>query len=147
MGVLVEIDRAIVEIKKEPLKKIVWERVFDKYPPAFINNCERAIDATKAMVGDWLRHGMLSGSSDPDTAVAQAVKQLMDYGGTSAHAHHFLIDKCISIGLKITDFDKDPELQDAIVSVHHAFMATFARDKAIKIVENSPGNVWAVLAN
>src|SRR4051794_25183644 len=36
MGVLAEVDRAIKEMKVEPLKQIVWQQVFAKYPPAFI---------------------------------------------------------------------------------------------------------------
>lgn len=146
MGVLAEIDRAIEEIKTEPLKQILWTQVFSKYPPAFISNCERAIAATKTMVADWLQKGMLSDAANPRDAADAAVKHLMDYGGTSAHAHHFLIDKCKAIGLKILALESDEELQDAVLSVHHAFMATFGREKVIKIVENSIGNIWAVSA-
>ena len=144
MGVLAEIDRALDEIRKDSLKQILWQQVFSKYPPAFILNCERAIAATRAMVTDWLKDGMLSAEDNPQAAAERAVAHLMDYDGTSAHSHHFLIDKCKATGLKITELEADQQLQERVLSVHHTFMATFGRQNTIKIIENSAGNIWAV---
>lgn len=144
MGVLEEVDRAIQEIKQEPAKQIIWQQVFAKYPPAFIRNCERAIDATRTMVNDWLQAGMLSSATDPAKAASEAVKQLMDYGGTSAHHHHFLTDKCQQIGLNIIEIETDQDFQEDVLSVHHSFMASFSRMSAIKIIHNSNGGIWAV---
>src|SRR5690606_2740260 len=59
MGVLAEIDRAIVEMKKEPLKQVLWQQVFSKYPPAFILDCERAVEGIKQIVSSWLASNML----------------------------------------------------------------------------------------
>ncbi len=144
MGVLAEVDRAIKEIKAEPLKQIVWQQVFNKYPPAFISNCERAVAVTKSMVGNWLELGMLRGDADPSAAAAEVVRQLTDYDGTSAHNHHFLIDKCKGIGLKIIDIEHDQDLQEDILSVHHGFTATFVHTPLIKVIQNSNGSCWGV---
>jgi hypothetical protein len=138
------VDRAIQEIKKEPLKQFIWQQVFAKYPPAFILNCERAVNGAKAMTKQWLKDGMLSGVPDAEKAAEDAITQLMDYGGTSGHNHHFLLDNCKAIGLKIEELEADQNLQEAVLSVHHSFMATFSRQNAIKIVENSSGATWAV---
>lgn len=144
MGVLAEVDRAIEEMKKEPLKQIVWQQVFNKYPPAFILNCERAVSATRSMVKDWLQLGMLRGEGDPAQAALDVVQHLMDYGGTSAHNHHFLIDKCKGIGLKIVDIEDDQDFQEVVLSVHHSFVATFTHTPLIKVIENSNGSCWGV---
>lgn len=145
MGVTNEIERAIEEIKKEPEKRLLWQQVFAKYPPGFIGNCERSIDGARTMVGDWLKQGMLKNESDPEAATQEAVRQLMDYTNTSGHNHHFMIDKCRAIGLKVVALEADQELQELVLSVHHAFMATFARTTAIKII-NSPMQSWVVSA-
>jgi hypothetical protein len=144
MGVLAEVDRAIEEIKKEPLKQIIWQQVFNKYPPAFILDCERSVEGARQMVREWLRDGMMSGEPDPEKASKEAVSKLMDYGGTSGHNHHFLADKCREIGLRVTDIETSQPFQEAVLSVHHSFMATFARVPAIKILENSIGGNWTV---
>ncbi|WP_375593589.1 hypothetical protein ABWI00_16240 [Algihabitans albus] len=144
MGVLAEVDRAIKEIKNDQTKALLWQRVFDKYPPAFISNCERAIEQTRSMVADWLVRGMLSGREGALDSANKIVSQLMDYTGTSAHNHHFLSDKCKEIGLNIIDIEDDQDIQEYALSVHHSFMITFARSNVLKIIENSNGNVWSV---
>jgi ClpP class serine protease len=127
MGILAEVDRALVEIKKEPAKQFVWQQVFAKYPPAFILDCERLVDGSREMVTTWLKNNMLSGKADPDKAAKETVKKLMDYMGTSEHSHHFLIDRCREIGLNVTAIEDDQALQEDVLSVHHSFIATFSQ--------------------
>jgi len=146
MGVLAEIDRAIVEIKAEPLKAMLWQQVFGKYPPAFILDCERAVDGTRQIVVDWLAGNMLNSKSDPKAEAQAIVKKLMDYAGTTAHHHHFLVDDCSAIGLNVKKIEDDQALQEDVLSVHHAFSATFAKRSVIKLIQNAMGQVWSVNA-
>lgn len=143
MGVLGEVDRAIAEIKAEPLKQIVWQQVFAKYPPAFILDCERSVAGTRDMVGAWLAANMLAGEGAEGKA-AQVMQHLMDYNGTTEHSHHFLIDKCTALGLNVTAIEADQFLQEDILSVHHSYVATFARTGTIKLIENAIGANWIV---
>jgi ClpP class serine protease len=144
MGVLQEIDRAIEEIKKEPLKQLVWQQVFAKYPPAFIANCERARDVTRGFVKAWLEGGMLRDAENPSDAAERIMDSLMDLGKTSSHGYHFMIDDCKSIGLNVEELEADQDLQEAVLSVHHAFTVSFSKTPAIKIIQNSLGSVWSV---
>ena len=146
MGVLAEVDRAIEEIRKEPLKQLVWQQVFQKYPPAFIMDCERQVEGTKEMVSAWLRENMLAGSEDPATAANAVVEQLMNYKGQTEHSQHYLVAKCKEIGLNISDIEADQGVQEDILSVHHAFVASFARTGVIKFIENGAGGNWSVSA-
>lgn len=144
MGILAEVDRAIQEIKQEPLKQIIWQQVFAKYPPAFILNCERAVAGARAMVKEWLKNNMLRSSVDPEHCSEQTITNLMDYDRTSGHNHHFLLNKCKAMGLTIVELENNQRLQDAVLSVHHSFMAAFTRTNAIKLVENNQGSSWIV---
>lgn len=144
MGVLAEADRAIFEIKKEPLKQLIYQQIFAKYPPAFITDCERSIANTRTMVKDWLLHGMFEGQLDAEEQAQRCIDALMDYEGTSEHAHHFLIDKCAEMGLKVVPIESDQDLQEDVLSVHHSYIATFARTNALKIIENAQGSNWIV---
>lgn len=144
IGVINEIDRAIDEIKKEPLKQLVWQNVFAKYGPAFIASCERARDVTREIVKKWLAEGMMAGSADSEKKAEETLNFLMDVGNTTSHSHHFMIDDCRNFGLSVDEMEKDPELQEAVLSVHHAFSASFNRTKSLKIIQNSAGSIWQV---
>ncbi len=144
MGVLNDIERALKEIKKDPAKQFLWQLVFNKFPPAFISNCERAIDGSKKMVRTWLSENMFATDSDPVMAADKVVTALTNYLDTSEHGHHFMKDACKEIGLKIVDLEDNQELQERVLSVHHCYVASFARVKSIKIIENSVGSSWNV---
>lgn len=147
MGVLAEVDRAIEEIRDEPLKQILWQQVFAKYPPAFILDCERSLEGTREMVAAWLRGNMFSKHSEPATSATNTVNALMDYRGTTEHGHHFLSDKCREIGLNVLALEDDQSLQEDVLSVHHSFIATFAKTNALKLIQNGAGATWTIAAS
>ncbi|NPD19732.1 S49 family peptidase [Rhodophyticola sp. DY48A3-103] len=144
MGVLAEVERAIFEIKREPMKQLLYQQVFAKYPPAFILDCERSVEHSRAMVVSWLTTGMFKDEADPQKHAETAVAALMDYEGTAEHSHHFFIDQCLGMGLNVKALEDDQELQEEVLSVHHSFVATFARMSAIKIIQNANGGIWTV---
>lgn len=144
MGVIAEVKKAISEIKKEPAKQILYQQIFAKYPPAFLSDCERSIQHTKSMVRDWLSSGMLSDVGDPNSAAEKTVAALMDYEGTAEHSHHFFAEQCLEMGLSVELLEKDQDLQEDVLSVHHSFVATFARLPVIKIIQNAGEGIWTV---
>ncbi len=96
------------------------------------------------MVTAWLAANMLN--AEPEPQAKAIVDKLMDYNGTTEHGQHFLTAKCKEIGLNITDLEADQDLQDAVLSLHHAFVASFSRLASIKIIENNLGITWNVNA-
>ncbi len=146
LGVLHEIDRAIEEIKAEPAKQLVWQEVFRKFPPGFIANCERSQEGTKKMVADWLADNMLSDADDAQSKADAVVEQLTNFKDTTEHGHHFLYSKCKEIGLNVRALEDDQNLQELVLSVHHSYVASFARVRSIKFIENSLGASWNVSA-
>lgn len=146
LGVLEEIDKAISEIKKDPARQLFWQEIFRKYPPAFISNCERSVEGTRQMVRAWLAGNMLSDAKDPIVAAESVVDNLMNYKETTEHGHHFLKSKCIEFGLNVESLEADQKLQEAVLSVHHCYVASFARSRTVKFIENSIGASWNVAA-
>lgn len=146
LGVISEVERAIAEIKNEPLKQIMWQQIFSKYPPAFIQDCERSVSGSKSLVRAWLRENMFRDAQNRTQRAKSAVEALTNYKRTTEHGHHFMIDKCRSIGLEVEQLEDDQEMQECILSVHHSFMATFAGTDAIKIIENAKGQSWIIQA-
>ena len=88
---------------------------------------------------------MLKGQND--VSINKVVKELSDHAITKSHARHLSATKCQNIGLKIEMMESDQKLQDAILSIHHATMITFAQTQAIKIIENQNGQAYIKTTN
>ena len=67
------------------------------------------------------------------------LSEIGDHSTNKSHARHISISKCKDMGLEIIDMEEDNELQDLILTVHHAFMHTLNISSAAKIVENHTG--------
>ena len=138
-AVLDEFERAYHEIKADPDMVQVWQFVLQKYHPTFILQCEESIAWSKKIVSKWLETGMLFENKDKETKAKHIVKQLSDYRQTHSHGRHIGKDEAKKIGLVIRDLEDDNELQDLVLTVHHAFMHTFENSPCSKIVENHNG--------
>jgi hypothetical protein len=52
------------------------------------------------------------------------------------HDRHFSVEDCKKAGLVIEDLEKDQLIQDTVLSIHHTLMLSFARTRAIKVIDN-----------
>ena len=64
-GVIEEFKRATRDIKENPDTILVWQPILSKYPIAFIDRCEKAIEMVQQMVTSWLSTGMFEGEDHP----------------------------------------------------------------------------------
>lgn len=55
------------------------------------------------------------------------------------HSRHIHAEDCKKIGLNIRMLEDDADLQDAVLSAHHAFMITLSNTPAAKIIHNHMG--------
>jgi Serine dehydrogenase proteinase len=140
-GVLEEFDKAIAEVKKDPLSVPIWQTIIGKYHPTFLGECEKAIELADDIVYRWLMTGMFDSDPDADEKSKNIVLALNDHAGTKTHSRHLHIDDAVGFGLKVLQLEEDPELQDLVLTVHHAYMHTFANATAGKIIENHNGSV------
>lgn len=145
-GVLDEFNRAIEEVKKDPLSTPIWKTIIEKYHPTFLGECANAIDLADQIVFGWLTTGMFAGEADSDEKAQKVVFALNEHTDTKTHARHIHIDDVRALGLKVVQLEDDPELQDLVLTVHHAYMHTFANSKAGKIIENHTGSAIVQLA-
>ncbi|HPD13959.1 MAG TPA: S49 family peptidase [Planctomycetota bacterium] len=148
-GVLEEFERAREEIGKDPSKIPIWQPILAKYPPAFIGECEKAMKWAKEMVSDWLMGGMFSGRTTvKKRKMADGiVRDLTDHALSKSHARHLSYDRCKKIGLRVRRLEDNQELQDAVLSVHHACIHTLGATPAIKIIENHLGRAFIQIAH
>lgn len=138
-GVVEEFTRAYQEIKADPAKMAVWQPIINKYPPAFIGECEKAIQWSSEMVKEWLLTGMLHGQENAEKTADGILVELSNHALTKSHARHLSYTKCKQMGLDVLVMEDEPALQDAVLSVHHACIHTLSSTPAYKLIENHEG--------
>jgi len=145
-GVVEEFRRAFKEVKQDQAKALLWQPIIAKYPPAFIGECEKAIEWATEMVKEWLLTGMLEGKEGAAATADRIITELGNHALTKSHARHLSMAKCQQMGLDVIALEDDPTLQDAVLSVHHACIHTLAATGAYKIIENHEGIAYIQMA-
>jgi hypothetical protein len=138
-GIVEEFNRAHAEIKKDPTKAYVWQPILQKYTPALIGECEKAIQWSNEMTKEWLVTGMFSGEDEAASKADTVIAELADHALTKSHARHLSPRRCQDIGLHVKLLEDDQRLQESVLSVHHACVLTLSGTNAFKIIENHMG--------
>ena len=142
-GVVEEFEQAAKEIKEDSSRLGVWRPVIEKYSPTFIGECQKAIELSEELVGEWLKTGMFLHDDDADKKAAKVLEKLGSHKNTKTHNRHISATEAKRIGLKVTSLEKNQNLQDAVLGLHHCYMMTFSRAKVIKIFESSHGRSFS----
>ena len=148
--VVEEFERAKEEVSKDPASIPIWQPIIAKYNPTFIGECEKAIAWSNEMTKEWLKTGMFLKHDAPkekiDEIIDKIIEELGDHALTKSHARHLSAARCREMGLKVTELEKCQNLQDAVLSLHHACMLTFSQTQAIKMIENHKGVAFIKIA-
>ena len=142
IGVVQEFERAMKEVKEDPTKANIWRFIIGKYHPSFIGECENAIKWSRHIVTEWLESGMFSGTKNPKEQAQKVAQALQNRDETLTHSRHLGAEECQKIVLNVKKIEDDQNLQDVLLSIHHAFMITLAHTTAFKIVENHNGAAY-----
>lgn len=150
-GIKEEFERAYNEIQKkdgtvDQGKIAVWQPIIAKYPPAFVGECEKAITWSSEIVTEYLKKGMFKNDKEADSKVQRILNELGDHALTKSHSRHLSAQKCKDIGLKIIDLENDHNLQEKVLTVHHACIHTLASTGAFKLTENQEGVAFIQIA-
>ncbi|MFN0214518.1 MAG: SDH family Clp fold serine proteinase [Saprospiraceae bacterium] len=135
-AVIEEFEQAKNDIRANPASAPLWQAIIGKYHPTFLGACKKSIEWSGELAEEWLIRNMCNGNKSD---VNRILKEFNDHGRNKSHARHISKDKCKSLGLKIIDMEADNDLQDIILTTHHAFMHTFSNSTSVKIVENHMG--------
>lgn len=135
-AVLNEFQQAKNDIRQNPHSAALWQVIIGKYHPTLLGACQQAIEWSEEMVFKWLKNNMCNGD---EKRVKEIVKTFASHTKQKTHARHISKNECKEIGLNITDLEESQELQDAVLTTHHAFMHTFTNTYSVKIIENHDG--------
>lgn len=141
-GILDEFDNAKKDILEHPENIVVWREILRKYNPTLIGECEKAITWSETMVSEWLKNNMFANDKDKDAKVANIISFLGNHNATLSHSRHIHMKELQNIGLVIEEMEQDQELQDKILSVHHATIISITQTQSTKIIENNLGKAF-----
>jgi ClpP class serine protease len=141
-GIIEEFKQAYEECMADQIKIPLWQPIIAKYTPTLIGEAQKAISWSEEMVKEWLVTGMLKETDEQEKVAERIIKELGDHALTKSHARHLSASKCKEIGLKIEMLEESQELQDAVLTVHHACIHTLSSTPAFKIIENHNGTAF-----
>ena len=140
ISLLNEFDRAYEEISKDPNKIKVWSPILSRIAPTLLTQARQAVELSFTVAKNTLEQGMFSNGQH---AAIRVAKELTNVQSHKEHNRHIHPQDLKAMGLIIRDLEEDNDLQDAVLSVHHAFMITLANSRVAKIIENHEGEAYA----
>lgn len=147
-GIIDEFKQAAQDIASDKAYIPLWGAIIAKYHPTFIGDCQHAVDMAKDIARNWLLDNMLSGEANRVAIADNIIANLGSHSATKTHSRHIHIDECEKMGLKVARLEElgpkeareeCDDLQDCVLTIHHAYMHTFTNSTAVKIIENHTG--------
>lgn len=126
------------DLSSHPENAQYWAIKLQQYPAAFMKSAIYAINLSSELVSKCLGSCMFDSVKD-EQVIYDIVNFLNEHDNSKVHNRHLSAEKCSSVGLKISMMEDDDELQDLVLSLHHAYMITFDSSAAVKIIENHNG--------
>lgn len=144
-GVLLEFERAIKETQQDPSRALIWREIIQQYRPTFIGECDNAVSLAHELMGGWLKTCMFKRSKKRDTIVEKLLEELASHSASKVHDRHYDYVKCKELGLKVVALEKNQDLQDAVLSLYHAYICSIYKlPNTIKFIENHEGQAFII---
>lgn len=139
---LEEVELAISEIKQDPARIEFWRPVFAQIAPSFLSKARQAIDLSLYIAKTALLDGMLQDRPKATDVAHRIVQELTNVATHKQHDRHIHKEDCEAMGLTIRSLEDNADLQEAVLSTHHAFMITLSNGPTAKIIENHLGRAF-----
>lgn len=140
-AILEQFKLAQDEIIKDQAKLSSWITMLNQYGPDLLIQCKNASELSKDLVEDWLGKYMFK--NDKVTA-SNISTWLSTHSNFKTHSRYLSRDVLEAHGLKITKLEDDQDVQDLVLSIHHATSLTFTSTPTAKIIENHLGKAFII---
>lgn len=129
-AVIDEFQDAVKQVAKDPASLGLWQVIISKYRPTDLTACQNAVKWAEKLATDWLSQ------ANPGINVTAVLSVFLNHKRSFSHAKHMSKQECKNAGLNVVDLEADQNLQDAVLSLHHAYMIYFDKFMVSKVVEN-----------
>ncbi|MCH1984565.1 serine protease [Ruminococcus sp. OA3] len=142
-NIKMEFEEAKADLAEHPENAQYWAIKLQQYPAAFMKSAIDAIELSGKLLEEWLGSCMFDANFESDREViSRIVSKLNEHNNSKNHGRHLSLEFCRNIGLKISQMEDEPSLQDLILSVHHSYMITLTNSDVIKIIENHDNKAY-----
>lgn len=131
--------RAQDECSADATKLSAWVPTLQQYFPGLLDMCDDSTKLARSLAEEYLRDNMFRGHPNGPTLAASAGEFFADDQVHIAHGRGIHRDALLGLGLIVHPLEGDNALQDAVLSIHHAYMHTFGMTPTSKIIENHIG--------
>lgn len=144
-GVIKEFKQAMEEILINPNKSLIWKEIIRQYHPTFVGECENIVAMSKSIVNKWLTENMFKNDFDADKKIEKIMDELSEHESSKVHDRHYDFNKCKDLGLSVTSLENDQKLQDLVLDLYHAYVAsTYILKRAIKFIESKDNRTFVI---
>lgn len=127
---------------QNPAFLAAWLPILRSYAPGLLAQCDHQRELAEALVRRWLAKYMFKGKPDAEEKARAAAAWFADFKEFRSHGRRVSRDDARAQDLNVIDLERDGELQDAMLSVHHTIRHTLSGTGATKIVENQHGRAY-----
>ncbi len=138
-AILDQFELAKRELHQDSRNYTSWAPILPQYGPALLTTCANSTALAEELVRKWAEKYHLADEADARERAKKIVDDLLDHSKSLSHGRMLSRRKFEACGLKITHFEDDQDLQEAILSVFHAGRITFEQSTTFKIIENHVG--------
>lgn len=147
-SIIEQFDRATEVLKKNPDELPVWVPILREFAPALLVECENYMNLSKTLVSTWLEKYMFAQDQNAKEKAEKIAGHLANEKNFLSHARRVDSAELEKVGVKIRRLSNEKsEIQDAIRQLHLVIMATLDGTGAVKIFENSEGDVLIRMVN
>jgi hypothetical protein len=115
--------------------------LIEKYSIALLEQCEDALNLSKALVTKWLADYMLNDGTDHKKQISDAVEYFSNYDEHKTHSRPLNLSKISQFNLAIAQADSD--LAELLWEAHLLIDGLFESTPFVKLFENALGVSWA----
>jgi len=139
-AIIKQFEQAKQECAKDPNVLAAWMPILKQYPPGILVECQNAMALAKELVQEWLAEYMFRGDKNAKAKAQKIADFLSSHEDTKVHDRHITRKKAMSLGLKVTPLEKDPNLYELVMTLYHTVTLTFDQTSVIKIFDNHNGD-------
>jgi ATP-dependent protease ClpP protease subunit len=139
--ILQQFEDAKREIQKDPSVLPAWAPILAGMGPGLLSMCRTATERSQQMVEQWLKRYMFDGEADAEAKAGAVGAEFGDYRKHGSHGNPIRVDQAEQMGLKVTRLEGDDQVQDLVLSVHHAVMLALNAGVQ-KLIENHAAKAY-----
>lgn len=122
---------------EDPNKLPAWVPILRSYAPGLLAACDHASARGEEIVRKALEQHMFADQGDRAEKAAAAAHWFGDAATFLSHGRPVRREEAREHGINVTNLEDDAELQDAVLSVHHAALISLSNIPIVKLIENN----------